>query len=102
MRWFVPETSASSKMNVFCFVFFSDAGVVIPTFSVHDLLPQSQRFDYFRYQGSLTTPPCHESVIWSIGTDLIEISEKQVVTHTRSNEHSIFCRHAAVGLLVLN
>ncbi|BFZ18572.1 hypothetical protein BsWGS_21609 [Bradybaena similaris] len=56
----------------------ADAGVVIPTFSVYDLLPESKRFDYFRYQGSLTTPPCYESVIWSIGTDLIEISEAQV------------------------
>uniref|UniRef100_A0A0B7AZZ1 Carbonic anhydrase n=1 Tax=Arion vulgaris TaxID=1028688 RepID=A0A0B7AZZ1_9EUPU len=52
--------------------------VRIPTFAVKDLLPVAPSYDYFRYQGSLTTPPCYESVIWSILLELIEISDDQL------------------------
>ena len=33
---------------------------------------------YFRYKGGLTTPPCFESVIWTIFMEPIKISESQV------------------------
>ncbi|CAG5126502.1 unnamed protein product, partial [Candidula unifasciata] len=49
--------------------------VVVPAFPLSDLIPE--RYDFYRYYGSLTTPPCYESVIWSTGTDPIEMSEKQ-------------------------
>lgn len=58
--------------------FPADDEVDIPTFPVEDLLPNSTRYDYYRYYGSLTTPPCYESVIWSFGADKIEISAEQV------------------------
>lgn len=56
----------------------ADTSTSIPTFAAIDLFPASTRYDYFRYSGSLTTPPCYESVIWSILTDPIEISEDQL------------------------
>ena len=34
---------------------------------------------YFRYSGSLTTPPCSELAIWTIFYAPIEISSKQVI-----------------------
>uniref|UniRef100_A0A8C5TII6 Carbonic anhydrase 14 n=1 Tax=Malurus cyaneus samueli TaxID=2593467 RepID=A0A8C5TII6_9PASS len=40
--------------------------VAIPTFSIRELLP-AQLERYYRYNGSLTTPPCSESVLWSFG-----------------------------------
>jgi len=40
------------------------------------LLPESRRF--FRYQGSLTTPPCSEGVLWTVFHQPIELSEAQI------------------------
>lgn len=34
--------------------------------------------DYYRYNGSLTTPPCAETVAWLLLTDPIEVSEADV------------------------
>lgn len=55
-----------------------DHNTSIPAFPISDLLPEEKSANYFRYQGSLTTPPCYESVIWSVSTDTIVISEEQL------------------------
>lgn len=41
------------------------------------LLPKDHT-TYYRYQGSLTTPGCQESVIWFIMTERLTVSEAQV------------------------
>lgn len=33
---------------------------------------------YYRYDGSLTTPPCFESVVWSVAIDPLKISFSQL------------------------
>ncbi|XP_055861627.1 carbonic anhydrase 2-like isoform X2 [Biomphalaria glabrata] len=56
-----------------------DNETVIETFPLTDLLPDGlDKLHYYRYQGSLTTPPCYETVIWSIATETIPISDYQL------------------------
>jgi len=33
---------------------------------------------YYRYEGSLTTPPCSETVDWLVLADRIEVSEADI------------------------
>lgn len=41
------------------------------------LLPKDRR-SYYRYYGSLTTPGCQESVIWTVLSDKLTVSPSQV------------------------
>ncbi len=45
-----------------------------------DLLPTEQVF--YRYNGSLTTPPCSEGVLWSVMETPIELSTEQIAAFT--------------------
>ncbi len=44
--------------------------------SATDLMPAS--LEYYKYNGSLTTPPCSEGVSWHVMKDPIEVSEIQL------------------------
>ena len=46
--------------------------------NAEDLLPSERLF--YRYDGSLTTPPCSEGVKWFVLTTPIEMSEAQIET----------------------
>lgn len=55
----------------------SDAEVDVTDVLVSDLIiPKLDK--YYRYKGSLTTPPCYESVTWTMFEQTIPISESQV------------------------
>lgn len=55
----------------------SDQKVQIPGFNIRALLP-SRLDEYYRYDGSLTTPPCYPSVLWTLFRNSVKISRKQV------------------------
>ena len=56
---------------------FSGESVNIIAFYPYNLLPES-RDSYWRYNGSLTTPYCNESVIWTVFTSTVPVSQEQV------------------------
>ncbi|NXG97067.1 CAH12 anhydrase, partial [Loxia leucoptera] len=55
---------------------YKDQKVLVPGFNIQELLPD--RLDeYYRYKGSLTTPPCYPSVLWTVFRHSVKISQDQ-------------------------
>ncbi len=46
-----------------------------------DLLPENK--DYYRFNGSLTTPPCSEGVLWIVMKHPVEASKEQLAAFAR-------------------
>ncbi|GAU94994.1 hypothetical protein RvY_06685 [Ramazzottius varieornatus] len=61
--------------------------VRIPSLSLAEFLPSSPAF--YRYQGSLTTPPCAEAVEWSIMRQPQKVTEAQLNVFRRLHERNI-------------
>ncbi|RNA40423.1 carbonic anhydrase 7, partial [Brachionus plicatilis] len=55
------------------------------SFQLKSFLPDLKNLDYYRYIGSLTTPPCSEGIIWNVFTTYINISSDQM-EHFRRNQ----------------
>ena len=53
--------------------------------NAESLLPANRA--YFRYNGSLTTPPCTEGVLWLIMKDSVPVSQAQVDAFKRALHH---------------
>ncbi len=47
-----------------------------------DLLPENR--DYYRFNGSLTTPPCTEGVLWLVMKQPVNVSEDQVAAFRKA------------------
>nr|XP_039316162.1 carbonic anhydrase 14 isoform X1 [Saimiri boliviensis boliviensis]XP_039316163.1 carbonic anhydrase 14 isoform X1 [Saimiri boliviensis boliviensis] len=54
-----------------------DQKTSVPPFNLRELLPP-QLGQYFRYNGSLTTPPCYQSVLWTVFFRRSQISTEQL------------------------
>jgi len=57
----------------------------LEAFPLENLLPNNKD-DFFRYNGSLTTPPCYESVVWTVFRETVKISEDQLANFRKINE----------------
>ena len=64
-------------MNVFQLLMSGATVSIMEEFSLEDIISDGLG-DYYRYRGSLTTPPCYESVIWTVFEKPIPISSRQV------------------------
>ena len=53
-----------------------DSSTDLPSFSIADLLPNTSF--YMTYEGSLTFPPCSESVVWIVSNRPITVSPAHV------------------------
>ncbi|XP_029694593.1 carbonic anhydrase 14 isoform X2 [Takifugu rubripes] len=67
-----------SILNYLSRVRHADQKVNIPAFDIQSLLPKDLR-RYYRYNGSLTTPPCHQSVTWTLFHERVQISKAQLL-----------------------
>jgi len=47
-----------------------------PSINPAGLLPQGR--SYYRYSGSLTEPPCSETVDWLLLTDAVEVAQADI------------------------
>ncbi|OPJ75467.1 carbonic anhydrase 9 [Patagioenas fasciata monilis] len=54
-----------------------DEEVLVPGFNIAGLLPDNLKL-YFHYNGSLTTPPCYQSVKWTVFNQTMMISNAQM------------------------
>ncbi len=54
-----------------------------PGLNFEDLLPEVGKRSFFRYYGSLTTPPCTENVLWSVMEKPIHLSKEQIERFTK-------------------
>ncbi len=63
---------AWSKMPIHA----GDKNTMSPTVAVNDILPDSR--EYYRFNGSLTTPPCSEGVRWLVMKTPMSASKEQV------------------------
>ena len=52
------------------------AGCGLPSSMIYDMLPKDK--SYYRFDGSLTTPPCSEGVRWFVFKDYATVSKEQV------------------------
>ncbi|XP_071392371.1 carbonic anhydrase 12 isoform X2 [Centroberyx affinis] len=68
---------------------YRDQRVQIPGFNMRALLP-ARLDEYYRYDGSLTTPPCYPSVLWTVFRNHVTISRKQFLALATS----IYSSHA--------
>uniref|UniRef100_A0A146PJU9 Carbonic anhydrase 6 n=1 Tax=Fundulus heteroclitus TaxID=8078 RepID=A0A146PJU9_FUNHE len=62
---------------------FAGQSMYISDINVRSMLPENLN-DFFRYEGSLTTPPCHESIIWTVFDTPITLSDNQITKLERS------------------
>ncbi|RIA81334.1 alpha carbonic anhydrase [Glomus cerebriforme] len=67
-----PRTKGNATYNVF-----------VDIASVFSLVREAGPNWAYRYSGSLTTPPCHESVTWWVATKQLPISATQLVFNLR-------------------
>lgn len=74
----------STKFYKEVYIFASDQRAIVTGIRPIDMLPNDTS-KYYHYTGSLTTPPCYESVSWYIMHEGIKITQDQVRNFDHTN-----------------
>lgn len=74
---FHVEVPGEKIMLILTVCFVGSTVEDIAGFNLNNLLP-AKKTEFYRYNGSLTTPDCYESVQWTVFSNPIEISAAQV------------------------
>ncbi|MGH0122385.1 UNVERIFIED_CONTAM: hypothetical protein FKN15_014816 [Acipenser sinensis] len=69
--------AALLKRSLFSDTLVYDQSTYISSLNVRAMLPENLS-NFFRYEGSLTTPPCYESIIWTVYDTPITLSLNQI------------------------
>uniref|UniRef100_A0A8C9VDM9 Carbonic anhydrase XIV n=1 Tax=Scleropages formosus TaxID=113540 RepID=A0A8C9VDM9_SCLFO len=70
------DETNSAFANIFNYlgrIRYKGQRVSIPAFDVGSLLPNDLG-RFFRYNGSLTTPPCYQSVLWTVFSEKVKVT----------------------------
>ncbi|XP_040019724.2 carbonic anhydrase 12 [Gasterosteus aculeatus] len=78
---------------------YKNQKVQVPGFNIRELLP-ARLDEYYRYDGSLTTPPCYPSVLWTVFRNHVTISRTQFLALATSLYSSNVQDSALVSLNV--
>uniref|UniRef100_A0A8C3TG40 Carbonic anhydrase n=1 Tax=Chelydra serpentina TaxID=8475 RepID=A0A8C3TG40_CHESE len=65
---------------------YKDQVALVSGFDIQELLPD-QLDEYYRYEGSLTTPPCYPSVLWTVFRHPVKVSQEQLL----ALETALYC-----------
>ncbi|XP_072552923.1 carbonic anhydrase 6 [Salminus brasiliensis] len=71
------NTYYSEFINNLAKVRYAGQSMNISTLNVRSMLPENLS-NFFRYEGSLTTPPCFESILWTVFDTPITLSHNQI------------------------
>lgn len=71
-------SSVSFMFSLHLWIFPQGQATKVKPFPLMSLLPKHNMSQYYRYYGSLTTPPCSQAVIWTLYEVPIYISWSQV------------------------
>ncbi|XP_067095208.1 carbonic anhydrase 6 [Osmerus mordax] len=71
------NTYYSEFINNLSKIKYAGQAMNISYINVRSMLPENLNH-YFRYQGSLTTPPCDESILWTVFDTPIILSHNQI------------------------
>lgn len=80
-------------------VSLSGQSMNISNIHVRSMLPENLS-NFFRYEGSLTTPPCFESIIWTVFDTPITLSHNQVWWGTNTKVQDL-TRRADIDFIIL-
>ena len=103
MRILILKSAAHSAV-----VLFADTTTTVNDMHLMSLIDPVVHDKYWRYMGSLTTPPLHESKVWSVFQNPLNISHRQVSqSHTCTYRNILYsarneCYQMFVGITPLN